>query len=197
VGPQRIEELKSQINEYRDIVEEKVQAAGELGVYYKMLGRAYMDRKMYGLALESFEEAIRIETDNPVAFYFAGAAAGHMAKAAGTEEEALAAYEKAERYYRRAVELDPDYYDALYGLAVLYAFELDRPEEALSLLERANEAKPARARAYMLKGRVLLELGRPEEAAAAYGIAAERAASKELRDAAIENRRRVLGETEG
>jgi tetratricopeptide (TPR) repeat protein len=103
-------------------------------------------------------------------------------------------FETAERYYRRAIELDPEYLDALYGLAVLYAFELDRLEEALSLLERATTVNPNRARPYMLMGRVLLELDRPEEAAEAYGRAAETAVSDEVADAALENRRRILGE---
>jgi tetratricopeptide (TPR) repeat protein len=196
VGPERISELKQQIEQYRDVVEEKVQAAGQLGVYYKMLARAYMDRQMYGLALDTIDEAVRIETDNPVLFYMAGVAAGHMGKAAGTEAEAVEYFEMAERYYNRAIELNPEYLDALYGLAVLYAFELDRPDDALELLERANEVEPNRARPYMLKGRVLVELGQPEEAAEAYGRAAETAASKEVRDAALENRRRILGESQ-
>lgn len=196
VNEERIAELKEEISEYENIVEEKIEAAGQLGTYYKMLAREYMDAQMYGLALETFEEAIRIETDNPVVFYLAGAAAGHMGKGAGTEEEAQQYFSTAERYYRRALELDPDYLDALYGLAVLYEFELDRPEEALSLLERATEVEPNRARFHMLKGRVLAGLGRLEQAAEAYGRAADTAASKEMRDQALENRNRILGESE-
>lgn len=194
VSEERIAEIEEQIEQYRDIVEEKVQATGELGVYYKLLARAYVNRRMFGPALDALEQAIRIETDNAVVFYRAGVAAGHLAKAAASQAEAMRYFETAERYYRRAIELDPEYLDALYGLAVLYAFELDRPEEALSLLERATTVNPNRARPYMLMGRVLLELDRPEEAAEAYGRAAETAVSDEVADAALENRRRILGE---
>ncbi|MFO8063153.1 MAG: hypothetical protein R6V29_00800, partial [Spirochaetia bacterium] len=69
-----------------------------------------------------------------------------------------------------------------------------RPEEALEFIERANEVRGGDARAYMVKGRVLLELDRPEEAAEAYGNAAEAADSAQVRDAATENRREILGE---
>lgn len=194
VGEERIAELKRQIGNYREIVDEKVQATGQLGVYYKMLARAYMTRRMYGPALDALEEAIRIETVNPVVFYRAGVAAGQLGNAAAGESEARSHFETAERYYERAIELDPAYVDALYGLAVLYAFELDRPEAAFDLLERATTVEPGRARPFMLKGRVLLALGRPEAAAEAYGKAAETAESEDIRDAALENRRRILGE---
>lgn len=194
VSEDRIAEIEREIERYREIVEEKVQATGELGVYYKMLARAYTSRQMFGPALDALEEAIRIETDNPVLFSRAAVAAGHLGKAAGEREDALEQFEIAERYYRRALELDPDYVDALYGLAVLYTFELDRSADALPLLDRATAVAPERARPFMLKGRVLLELGRPEEAAEAYGTAAETADSKDVRDAALENRRRILGE---
>ncbi|MFP4373628.1 MAG: tetratricopeptide repeat protein [Spirochaetaceae bacterium] len=194
VGEERIAELERQIENYREIVDEKVQATGQLGVYYKMLARAYMNRQMYGPALEALEEAIAIETANPIVFYRAAVAAGQLGSAAGSEREARGHFETAERYYERAVELDPEYADALYGLAVLYSFEFDRPEAALELLERATAAEPGRARPFMLKGRVLLELGRPEAAAEAYGAAAETADSRDIRDAALENRRRILGE---
>jgi tetratricopeptide (TPR) repeat protein len=196
VSEERIAELKEQIERNREIVEEKVQAAGELGVYYKMLASAYVNRRMFGPALDALEQAIRIETDNPVVFYRAGAAAGHLGNAAGSGAEAMRYFETAERYYRRAIELDPEYVDALYGLAVLYTFELERPEDALPLLERATTVEPNRARPFMLKGRVLLELERPEAAAEAYGRAAETAASSDVRDAALQNRRRILGESE-
>lgn len=194
VSDERIAEIEREIERHREIVEEKVQATGELGVYYKMLARAYTSRQMFGPALDALEEAIRIETDNPVVFYRAAVAAGHLGSAAGNREDAMEHFETAERYYERALELDPDYVDALYGLAVLYAFELDRSADALPLLDRATAAAPERARPFMLKGRVLLELGRPEEAAEAYGRAAETADSANVRDAALENRRSILGE---
>ncbi|MFP4066289.1 MAG: tetratricopeptide repeat protein [Spirochaetaceae bacterium] len=196
VSEERIEELKRQIAANREIVEEKVEAAGELGVYYRMLGRAYMNRELYGPALDAFEEALEIETANPRAFYQAAVAAGYLGNAAGTEEEAVPYFEKAERYYGRAVELDPEYADALYGLAVLYVFEMDRPEEALSLLDRAMDAGISRARALMVKGRALLELGRRQEAAEVYGQAAERTTDDALRRRAEENRRQILGESQ-
>jgi tetratricopeptide (TPR) repeat protein len=45
-------------------------------------------------------------------------------------------YRVAEAGYRRAIELYERYSKALYGLGVLYVYELDRPAEAISFLER-------------------------------------------------------------
>jgi cytochrome c-type biogenesis protein CcmH/NrfG len=42
----------------------------------------------------------------------------------------------AESSYKRALELEPTNTRALYGLSVLYAFELDQGEKAIPLLEK-------------------------------------------------------------
>ena len=38
--------------------------------------------------------------------------------------------------YKRAIELEPGYVRSLYGLAVLYLFDLDKAQEAIPLLQK-------------------------------------------------------------
>jgi tetratricopeptide (TPR) repeat protein len=45
-------------------------------------------------------------------------------------------YRLSENAYKRALELDAVYAKPMYGLAILYIFELDRAEEAIPYLER-------------------------------------------------------------
>ena len=193
VSSERIEELKGKIDEYRDRVEQAVQSAGQLGTYYRMLASEYIDQRMYGMALESLQKAIEIEPENPQLFYLAGLCSGQMAKAhPAEEEERQQLLRDAEQYYQRSLDLDGDKVSALYGLAVLYVFELDQPSKAVPLLEDVNRIEPKNARALMVLGRAHAALGNTSEAAEAYAGAAEVTNDEELRRRAQENRNTLL-----
>jgi tetratricopeptide (TPR) repeat protein len=69
--------------------------------------------------------------------YLIGLSAGTSARSDYfSESEAAALFRTAEQAYLRAVEIDERYAKALYGLGVLYVFELERPDEAVPCLER-------------------------------------------------------------
>lgn len=189
---ERIQELRGQIEEYRGIVEEKVEAAGQLGTYHKMLGVAYMDQRMYGLALEQFEAAISIQPENPILFYYAGVSAARMAKSTVDDQEEAELYTDAEEYYLRSVELDPGYHRANYALGVLYVFELDRPVEARPYLERIIEDQQQNTRARMVLARSYAVTGEVERATEIYDEVVEVATDQDLRDAALRNRDALL-----
>ena len=193
-GPsdERIRELKAGIRQYREVVEERVEAAGQLGVYHKMLAVAYMDRDMYGLALEHLEEAIDIQPENPILFYYAGVSAGRMAKSTVEETEQTELYEDAEAYYLRSIELDPTRNDANYALGVLYVFEMNEPIKAREYLEQAIEDEPKNARAQMVLARSYAMTGEAQRAAELYDQAAEIAADRDTQEAALRNRDALL-----
>ncbi|NBC29995.1 MAG: tetratricopeptide repeat protein [Spirochaetes bacterium] len=193
-GPsqERIQELKSDIEKYRSVVEEKVEASGKLGVYHKMLAVAYMDRKMYGLALDHLERAIEIQPENPILFYYAGVSAARLAKSEVEEGRKNELLSDAEQYYLRSVELDPRYGEANYALAVLYLFELDRPVAAREYLNRVMEDEPRNDRAYMMLARSYAATGEVQRAAELYDEAAELTKNDELREAALRNRQELV-----
>jgi tetratricopeptide (TPR) repeat protein len=67
--PERtVEEMKRAIEKYKQQVQQQVEAQENLGMYYKMLALEYIDREMYGLALENFEKAIEIYPENKILF---------------------------------------------------------------------------------------------------------------------------------
>jgi tetratricopeptide (TPR) repeat protein len=74
---------------------------------------------------------------------------------------------EAEAEYRRVLEAAPNDVDVLLGLADLLVWQR-RFEEGLAHLRRAAELEPGRPEAHARQGRVLRELGRVEEARAAY-----------------------------
>ncbi len=195
-GPtdERIEEIEAAIERFRDIVDAKVEASRNLGVYYKMLASEYIKRQMFGLAVDALDEAIAIQPENPSLFYNAGVSAARFAKSQGTEAETLGWLTRAEAYYRRCIELDRRHGDAYYGLAVLYEFELNRSAEARALLEELVAFEPDNYSALGLLARIYVAEGRVPDALNIYEDIVANSKDPELRRQAAENRRRLLGE---
>ncbi len=160
----RIAELEAGIRRYRQEVDRKVRASDQLGVYYRMLAVRYMELGMFQQAYGALEEAREIYPENPVLFYYAGVCAGRLSLAQAEPGERRQWLERAERHYRRALELDPLHSETLYALAVLYVYELERPREAEELLVRLLEREKKNADALFLLGNVYYGAGRLEEA---------------------------------
>jgi tetratricopeptide (TPR) repeat protein len=197
VAEDRIKELKEGIVRYRREVERTVQATGQIGIYYKMLALQYMQRDMYGEAYGSLQQAIQIHPENSILFYYAGVCAGRMSQAMVDDQSRTQWLARAEKLYRRALALDQNYVDAMYGLSVLLTFELERPEEAEGLLERVLDIEKNNLEAMFLLGNVYYRLGRLEEALETYRRAAAAARAPERREEALVNQRRIEAELYG
>jgi tetratricopeptide (TPR) repeat protein len=192
-GEERIAALRRDIAEYQSAVDETTRRLGRIASYQKLLARELMDTGMYGPALEALQAAMDLQTENTVLYYLAGVAAGRHARAAMSAEERSARLELAERMYRRSVALQPDHREALYGLAVLLNFELDRPDEALEFIRRLVSINPGDTQAQFLLGHILVRIGETEEALEVYAELAESAPSVEQRRQAAENRDALRG----
>jgi len=140
--PQSIEELRQAIDLYGKKIDEHVADAAKTGIYWKILGSRLMDgpKPLYSEALKAFEEAVRYYPDDESIHYLIGISAGNLAKAEYfSPAEQAEHYRVAEAAYSRAVALNERYGKALYGLGVLYVYDLARPEEAIPYLERFLE----------------------------------------------------------
>ena len=133
-----------------------VPALANRGVALRDLGRA-------AEALESYGRALRLRPDHVFTHNNRGVALMDL----GRPAEALAAFE-------RALELKPDYADAWNNRGKALAEGSDplegqgRAADALASFDRAVALNPGQAEALDNKGVVLVELGRAEEAAAAF-----------------------------
>ncbi len=192
----RIEELRREIARYRGIVDKKVEASQQLGIYYKMLAVAYMRLEMYQQAYESLKEAMTFHTNNSVLFYYAGVSAAQVSRAQPQSERGLW-LDRADSSFRRALEIDPDYAEAMYGLAVLDTFELDKVAEAEPLVRRVLQLRSRDDDASFLLANILYRLGRLREAVAVYSQIAATTQVDSRRSEAIANKSRIEKEIRG
>jgi cytochrome c-type biogenesis protein CcmH/NrfG len=198
VSDKTVAELSRKIDGFRAEVDRKVKATENLGVYWKMLAVRYMNGGMYGEAMAALREAVAVYPENPLLFYYQGMCAARLAKAQ-TENAAKQAemYRTAEDAYRRAIALDPVLVHALYGLAILYIFELERPAEAEPLLKKALEVEKKNWDCWMLLARVYYETRRAEQAVGLYDTILGSGAPEAVRRDAEANRKRIQEELHG
>lgn len=164
----RIQELSKEVRKYKSLVEEKVQATDKLLTYYRMLALAYMDRGMYGPALQALDEAIRISPEQAPLFLYRAISAARLAKGIVERSEQQRLWEEAERAYLRCLEIDSQYVDALYGLSILYVFEWEEPRKAIPYLQRLLTRQTNHVGGMFLLARAYASLGNLEDALAMY-----------------------------
>lgn len=144
-NPGNIEEIKKGIEKYDSEAQELVEKNAKIGIWYKILGTRYLDRKMYGKALESFQSALEFYPENPNLYYYVGVSATYVSHSAldfngrGENDSKMNYLKLGETAFRQALSIDENYSKALYSLGVLYAFDLDNGPEAVKYLERYVE----------------------------------------------------------
>ncbi len=124
--------------------------------HYFLRGNAHLDLGEFAQAARDYEEAIRLDPDNPVHRNNLGIALRYMEQFA----EAIQAYS-------RAIELDPAYRDAYTNRGVAFADTGDL-ESAVRDFGRAINIDPEFWFAFSQRGLALWGLGRRSEAEADY-----------------------------
>ncbi|MBO7135891.1 MAG: tetratricopeptide repeat protein [Spirochaetaceae bacterium] len=197
-NPLTVEELEEAIAKNEARAEELLSLQEQTGNWYKILAVKYIDGEMYGEALSALQKAVQYYPQNQNLFYYIGVSAGFMAKATldfnadGKTTERDNYLLLAESGYKRAIELEPDYFKAIYGLAVLYVLEMNQPAKAVPLLEKALKIEEKNTEAMMLLGHAYYMTYDYEAAVAMYDKVIAAGTSKERKEAAAANKKAVL-----
>jgi len=155
LAPDRAEEWRERIESIkRRIGKEKAESLITQGDHLAKAGR-------HQEAWVVFNEAIRLDPDNAMAWYNAGVCRMAMGDSAA-----------AVNCFDRATRLDPELVQAWSNRGALLA-QLGRIEEALQSLERACQLDPTHAKAWLNKGGILMALGLLHEALQCFDKALE------------------------
>jgi tetratricopeptide (TPR) repeat protein len=174
--PRSIDDLQRAIAAYEELQTQHVKDAAQTATYWKILASRFQDKQMYLEAVNALRRAIEINPDDEALHYLTGLNAASCAKsmydydegAGGRGINASRYFNLAEAAYLRAIELEPAYTQARYGLAVLYIYELDRPADAVPHLLRYMENRSGDANAMFMLARALYMTGEYSEAVAWY-----------------------------
>ncbi len=173
-----IEELSAAAQKYEHALKEHSYLAEQTGLYWKFLGMRYAEKGMHQLALEAFEKTRAYYPMDSSLFYLASISAGNIAKStldlSGklTDLEVQAERGRylalAESMALRAIEINADYAQARYALAILYAFEMDRPADALKQIDAFLAKRSKDVDALFVRARALYMLARYSDAMEVY-----------------------------
>lgn len=192
-NPTTEEELQTAIKKYSRRIEDIIVAEERIGIWYKILGSRYMDKMMYKKALECFQKALETYPENQNLFYQAGLAAAKTAKSSldfePSERNNLRQkyFELSASCYKRAIEIEPDYHNAMYALSVLYVFELGEPESAIPILEKLVQSKKKPLDELFLLGRTYYVTGDTQKAIECYQRIIDTSGNAQQRKKAQEN----------
>lgn len=199
--PETIEGLRQAIARYETKIERHVADAARTGTYWRILAVRLQDKGLHNEALAALKRAIEYYPADPALLYLTGissvAAARSSLDFSGSGSESARLYALAEEAWLKAIAMDESYTRPRYTLAVLYVFELGRPQDAIPLMERyldltVNDADgmAVLAHAYALTGQYQAALDYYDQV-----ISLTKDANK--RAAAEESRRRVMDEYYG
>jgi tetratricopeptide (TPR) repeat protein len=195
--PETIQGLRTAINAYEAKIEQHVKDAAQTGIYWKILAYRLQDKGLYGEALEALEQAISYNPVDSALHYMVGVSAGIVAKSSLNFEGSPGNLTRdnyftlSENGYLRAISLDERYVKPLYGLGVLYTFELGRPREAIPYLLRGLEISPDVDTMFVL-ARSYYMIESYQEAVAVYERIVEFTKDPDKRNEAQSNRQRIL-----
>jgi tetratricopeptide (TPR) repeat protein len=193
--PREIEDLERAIRVYEKQLDQYVRDAAQTGVYWKILGTRFSEKGMHVEALKAFQKAMQYNTGEAVLYYLSGVSAGRAGKfaldVAGDGGEAARYFDLSEQAYLRAIDLDDRYTLALYGLAVLYAFELNRPLDAIPRIERYMEMRSGDVSAMFILARCYYMSGQYRRALDQYDLIVNTSKDPRQKREAEENARTV------
>jgi tetratricopeptide (TPR) repeat protein len=196
--PETIEGLRQAIALYEAQIERNVAEGAQTGVYWKILATRLADRNMHNDALLALERALYFNPEDPVLYYLTGVSAAVTAKtqigfSPDAQREKERYFSLAENAYLRALDLDITYTRAMYGLGVLYSFELDRPDDAIVHLEHYLQILPSDISAMFVLARAHYMLENYQQAVDFYDRIITRTRNQKLKEEAMLNRDAVQG----
>ena len=138
--PTTKEELEEAIKKYDARAADLVATQAQEGNWYRLLGISYLDAQLYGKAYEAFQQAVQFYPDNASLYYYIAICAGYIANKeldynaegkAVADDKRLNYLKLAEAAYQTSLKVDSKYYKSMYGLGVLYAFDLSATDPSV------------------------------------------------------------------
>jgi len=166
--PDKIKEIKKEINHWEKQLNDAITASKNTGRYYRVLGLKFLDYKMFAPARDSFSRALEITPENARLYYYRAVSISRLAISRDNPEETQKELLLSEKDYKRAISLDPKFMSPYYSLAILYIYELARPFEAEPYLKKYLDVERSDGRALLLYGQLLEQMGQPEKAVDQY-----------------------------
>jgi len=160
----QIHEIREKIAELEKEPVKDVTTVGRLARQYLLLSTLYLDKKMWDMAIDALQNALKYGESGPAVFYQMALAYANRGYDMDNDDD----FRTAEGYYRKAIEKHPKYDDALYGLSILLFYHRNGQDEAMTIIAELTDRNPKFYPARFARGRFLYETGNMEGALRIY-----------------------------
>jgi tetratricopeptide (TPR) repeat protein len=190
--PETVEGLRDALALYGRRIEAHVRDAAQTGVYWKILAVRLQDRGLHLEALDALEQAMKYNAEDPNLRYLTGISAARVAKGTPDMVQREQYYGLSESAFLTAIDIDGTYGRPHYALGVLYAFDLNRPEDAIPHLIRFLELTVNDVDGMFVLARAYYMTSRYREALEIYDRIISITNDSEKKREAEENRQHVM-----
>lgn len=134
-----IQNIKDKISDLEKEQIKDVATTNRLAEQYALLGRIFLEKKLWNQSIDCYLNSEKYGGNGaPVMYALALAYANR-----GFENSSEDDFAKAEEYYRKSLNKEPGYDDAMYGLGVLMYYHRNNKEEGLKLISELAMKNPA------------------------------------------------------
>lgn len=163
-GKEKIESLKEGAHSAENKYRQDMKSAEKVGYSYSRLGEAYLDRHDWTPAIDSLKKAIEYGRSGSQDHFLLAVAYANRARGTRDAED----IKKAELHYKTALELNHNFYQAMYGLAVLNYYIKGAKKDAVKQLTELIDSNPEYYRARFALARIYYTENRPARALRIY-----------------------------
>gem|GEM_PF-760573 len=197
VAEKKLSDLEKRVKKYEKIINAKINAGEQLADVYESMAIIFMQKGNWQQAILFLEKAIAEGNASDNVHKNLAVAYANRGKELLSKED----YEKAEHHYLRAVELNENNYEALYGYGLFLFYVREKKDEGLELIDRVTRMQPDFYQARMALARLYYELEMPVKSLEIYkGLLDELSKGDKFRDMqadAIANITRITEESAG
>ena len=153
VTQSEIKRIEEELSELTAKSSTNPEAVNKIGVLYQNLGGKYNEKGAWDPAIDALQKALGYGRNTPLVHYQLAIAYANR----GTQIENKDDIDKAQIHYEKALQMDPNFIEAKYGLAILLFYQKDNRSKALQLMEEITKQKPTFYRARFALGRFYYE----------------------------------------
>jgi tetratricopeptide (TPR) repeat protein len=160
----RIEDIRTKIAGLEKENIKDTQTLNRLADQYTTLGTIYLEKRLWDQSIEYYEKGLKYGKDTAGAYYSIGLAYANR----GSESDSRDDINKAEFYYKKAIDMQDNYYDAQNALAILLYFHKDEKTKAILIMEEVVGRNKKNYMARFTLGRFYYESNQVSRALSVY-----------------------------
>ncbi len=133
-----IQNIKDKISDLEKEPIKDVATTNRLAEQYALLGRIFLEKKIWNQSIDCYLNSEKYGGNGASVMYALALAYANRGYESSSEDD----FARAEVYYRKSLDKEPGYDDAMYGLGILMYYHRNNKEEGVKLISELAMKNP-------------------------------------------------------